>query len=51
MSNSELDQAISQIGESINHIVQKAISVQDVRAERTSSLEFKADKDSGVYNK
>lgn len=50
MSNSNLDKAIKHLGESINDILVQALTVEDVRASRTSSIDFEAN-EKGIYGK
>lgn len=48
--NNTLDQAIQNLGEQLQQVVQTAISVQDIRIERNAPVEFKGD-EGGIYNK
>jgi hypothetical protein len=48
---SDLDQAIKTLGDSINDIVTKAITVKDIRIAKTASLEFFADPEKQIYGK
>lgn len=48
---SDLDKSIQQLGNSINDIVNTALTTKDVRVARTKSLEFHADPDHQIYNK
>lgn len=50
-NTSELEQAIKQLGDSINDIVTKALTVKDVRVTKTTSLEFFADPEHQIYGK
>lgn len=48
---SELDKAIAELGEHMRNIVVNALTTDDVRIERTASLEFHADEKKGIYGK
>lgn len=48
---SDLDIAIQKLGDSINDIVTKAITVKDVRITKTTSLEFFSDPEHQIYGK
>lgn len=50
INTSELDQAIEHLGNSIGNIINRALTVDDMRMEALSSVEFVAD-DSGIYGK
>lgn len=51
MKDTDLDQTIAQLGESIKNIVNTSISVKDVRIERTDSLEFQAQTGDELFGK
>ena len=46
---SELDKSIQALGDNINDIVTKALTVKDIRIAKTSSLEFHADPERQIY--
>jgi hypothetical protein len=46
---SELDKAIEALGEQMKNIVVKALTVEDVRMQKTSSIDFQSNGESGVY--
>ncbi len=48
---SELDKAIAELGDHMKNIVVNALTTDDVRIERTASLEFHADEKKGIYGK
>lgn len=48
---SELDKAIAELGDHMKNIVVNALTTDDVRIERTTSLEFHADEKKGIYGK
>jgi len=48
---SELDKSIQALGDNINDIVTKALTVKDIRIAKTSSLEFHADPERQIYGK
>ena len=48
---SDLDKAIAELGEHMKNIVVNALTTDDVRIERTASLEFHADEKKGIYGK
>jgi hypothetical protein len=50
LNTSELDAAIESLGSSINNIINRALTVEDMRMQALSSVEFQAD-DNGVYGK
>ena len=50
INTSELDSAIEQLGSSLNSIINRALTVDDMRMQALSSVEFQAD-DNGVYGK
>ena len=50
INTSELDNAIEQLGTSISSIINRALTVDDMRMQALSSVEFQAD-DNGVYGK
>lgn len=50
INTSELDHAIEQLGTSISSIINRALTVDDMRMQALSSVEFQAD-DNGVYGK
>jgi len=50
INTSELDNAIEQLGSSISSIINRALTVDDMRMQSLSSVEFQAD-DNGVYGK
>jgi hypothetical protein len=47
--SSELDKAIEALGEQMKNIVVKALTVEDVRMQRTAAVDFMANGDKGVY--
>lgn len=50
INTSELDNAIEQLGTSLSSIINRALTVDDMRMQALSSVEFQAD-DNGVYGK
>ena len=48
---SDLDKAIAELGEHMKNIVVNALTTDDVRIERTASLEFHPDEKKGIYGK
>ncbi len=50
INTSELDNAIEQLGSSLNNIINRALTVDDIRMQALSSIEFQAD-ENGVYGK
>jgi len=48
---SDLDKTIAALGENINEIITKALTVEDIRMQRTASVDFMADPEKGVYGK
>jgi hypothetical protein len=50
INTSELDNAIEQLGTSISSIINRALTVDDMRMQALSSVEFQAD-DNGIYGK
>lgn len=50
INTSELDSAIEQLGSSLSSIINRALTVDDMRMQALSSVEFQAD-DNGVYGK
>ena len=50
INTSELDNAIEQLGSSISSIINRALTVDDMRMQALSSVEFQADTN-GVYGK
>jgi len=50
INTSELDTAIQDLGSSLSSIINRALTVDDVRMQSLSSLEFQAD-DTGIYGK
>lgn len=47
--SSELDKAIEALGEQMKNIVVKALTVEDVRMQRTAAVDFMANGDKGIY--
>ena len=50
LNTSELDTAIQDLGSSISNIINRALTVDDMRMQSLSSVEFQAD-DNGIYGK
>ena len=50
LNTSELDTAIQDLGSSLSKIINRALTVDDMRMQSLSSVEFQAD-DNGVYGK
>lgn len=50
INTSELDTAIQQLGASLNSIINRALTVEDMRMQALSSVEFQAD-GNGIYGK
>jgi hypothetical protein len=50
INTSELDNAIEQLGSSLSNIINRALTVDDIRMQALSSVEFQAD-ENGVYGK
>ena len=50
INTSELDSAIEQLGSSLSSIINRALTVDDMRMQALSSVEFQAD-ENGVYGK
>lgn len=50
LNTSELDAAIQDLGSSLSKIINRALTVEDMRMQSLSSVEFQAD-DNGVYGK
>lgn len=50
LNTSELDAAIQELGSSLSNIINRALTVEDMRMQSLSSVEFQAD-DKGVYGK
>jgi hypothetical protein len=50
INTSELDNAIQELGSSLSNIINRALTVEDMRMQSLSSVEFQAD-DNGVYGK
>jgi hypothetical protein len=50
INTSELDNAIQALGDSLNSIINRALTVEDMRMQALSSVEFSAD-DNGIYGK
>jgi hypothetical protein len=50
INTSELDNAIQELGSSLSNIINRALTVEDMRMQSLSSVEFVAD-DNGVYGK
>jgi hypothetical protein len=51
INTSELDRAIQDLGSSLSNIVNRALTVEDMRMQSLSSIEFNAEGDKGVYGK
>ena len=50
LNTSELDTAIQDLGSSLSSIINRALTVEDMRMQSLSSVEFQAD-DNGIYGK
>jgi hypothetical protein len=50
INTSELDNAIQELGSSLSSIINRALTVDDMRMQSLSSVEFQAD-DNGIYGK
>lgn len=50
LNTSELDNAIQELGSSLSNIINRALTVEDMRMQSLSSVEFQAD-NNGVYGK
>ena len=50
LNTSELDNAIQELGSSLSNIINRALTVDDMRMQALSSVEFQAD-DNGIYGK
>tara|TARA_B110000503_G_scaffold131380_1_gene205896 strand:+ start:603 stop:1478 length:876 start_codon:yes stop_codon:yes gene_type:complete len=50
LNTSELDNAIQELGSSLSNIINRALTVDDIRMQALSSVEFQAD-DNGIYGK
>lgn len=48
---SELEKAIEQVGEQINDLLAKALSVDTIKSKQDSSVDFTADDGKGIYGK
>jgi hypothetical protein len=51
INTSELDNAIQELGSSLSNIINRALTVEDMRMQSLSSVEFQAQGDSGIYGK
>ena len=51
INTSDLDKAIQDLGSSISSIVNRALTVEDMRMQSLTSVEFNAEGDKGVYGK
>jgi hypothetical protein len=51
LNTSELDNAIQELGSSLSNIINRALTVEDMRMQSLSSVEFQAQGDSGIYGK
>ena len=50
LNTSELDNAIQELGSSLGNIINRALTVEDMRMQALSSVEFQSD-DKGIYGK
>jgi hypothetical protein len=51
INTSELDNAIQDLGSSISNIINRALTVDDMRMQSLTSVEFNAEEGKGVYGK
>ena len=51
INTSELDKAIQDLGDSLNSIINRALTVEDMRMQSLTSVEFNAEEGKGVYGK
>lgn len=51
INTSELDLAVQGLGKSINDIVNRALTVEDIRMQSLTSIEFNADGEKSIYGK
>lgn len=51
INTSELDQAIQNLGSSLSNIVNRALTVEDMRMQSLTSVEFNAEGEKGIYGK
>jgi len=51
INTSELDKAIQDLGSSISAIINRSLTVDDMRMQSLTSVEFNAEEDKGVYGK
>lgn len=51
INTSDLDRAIQDLGSSISNIVNRALTVEDMRMQSLSSIEFNAEEETSIYGK
>lgn len=51
INTSELDNAIQELGASLSNIINRALTVDDIRMQALTSVEFNAEEGKGVYGK
>ena len=51
INTSELDRAIEDLGSSLSNIINRALTVEDMRMQSLTSVEFNAEEGKGVYGK
>jgi hypothetical protein len=51
LNTSELDKAIQDLGSSLSSIINRALTVEDMRMQSLTSVEFNAEEEKGVYGK
>ena len=51
INTSELDNAVQALGKSLSTIVNRALTVEDMRMQSLSSIEFNAEGENSIYNK